>query len=204
MEKDLLSRTLFYARKIVASGADAMITGNWGSDMVGLGKAVIEAGFQNPIYTYYAASDGITKTFGEAGVGKLKLVGEGQLNPPVSDRAAEYTKAFKAQYPDYDIGQPRIANVIEMLAKAIEKAGSATDVVKVGMALEGMEHDSIWGGRVFMRPQDHQAIQNVHILAHTDENIVFDLDNSGFGLLVETSVEMAGMDSATTCEMQRP
>ena len=64
--------------------------------------------------------------------------------------------------------------------------------------------DSIWGGKVMMRPQDHQAIQDVHILAHTDENIVFDLDNSGYGLLVESSVAMASADSATSCEMKRP
>lgn len=193
-----------YARKIVSSGADAMITGNWGSDMVGLGKAVIGAGFKNPIYTYYAASDGITKTFGKDGEGKLKLVMEGQLNPPVSDRAAAYTKGFKAQYPDFDIGQPRIANVMEMLAKAIDKAGSATDMVKVASALEGMEHDSIWGSKITMRPQDHQAIQNVHIMAHTANDVTFDFDNSGFGLKVESTVEMAAADSATSCNMKRP
>ncbi|MEP1208960.1 MAG: branched-chain amino acid ABC transporter substrate-binding protein [Rhizobiaceae bacterium] len=193
-----------YARKIVSSGADAMITGNWGSDMVGLGKAVIEAGFENPIYTYYAASDGITKTFGEAGEGKLKLVMEGQLNPPVSDRAAAYTAKFEAQYPDYDIGQPRIANVIEMLARAINDAGTATDMVKVAKALEGMEHDSIWGTKVVMRAKDHQAIQDVHIAAHTAKDVKFDFDSSGYGLKVESTVKMASADSETSCKMQRP
>ena len=193
-----------YARKIVASGADAMITGNWGSDMVGLGKAVIEGGFKKPIYTYYAATDGITKTFGEAGVGVVKLVGEGQLNPPVSDRADQYTKAFKAKNPETDIGQPRITNVIEMLAKAIETAGSATDVVAVGKALEGMEHEAMFGGMVKMRPEDHQLIQNVNIVAHAKEGVTNDYDNSGFGLVKESTVEMASADSATTCKMERP
>lgn len=193
-----------YARKIVSSGADAMITGNWGSDMVGLGKSVLSAGFKNPIYTYYAAADGITKTFGAAGKGVLKLVGEGQLNPPPSDRADAYAKAFKAKYPETDIGQPRITNVIEMLARAIEAAGSDSDMVKIGSALEGMEHDSIWGTKVKMRASDHQAIQDVHILAHTDENIDHDFDNSGYGLVVEKTVEMASADIATSCKMNRP
>lgn len=193
-----------YARKIVSSGADAMITGNWGSDMVGLGKSVIQAGFKNPIFTYYAATDGITKTFGADGEGVLKLVGEGQLNPPVSDRADSYTKAFKAKNPDLDIGQPRITNVIEMLAKAVEAAGSATDMVKVATALEGMEHDSIWGTKVVMRPQDHQAVQNVHIFSHTKDNIAHDFDNSGYGLKVESTVDMASADAPTTCKMKRP
>ena len=91
-----------------------------------------------------------------------------------------------------------------MLAKAIDAAGTADDVVKVAYALEGMEHDSIWGGKVFMRPQDHQAIQDVHVGAHTDENIRHPLDNSAYGLMDNVKVEMAAMDSPTTCEMKRP
>ena len=192
-----------YARKITASGADAIITGNWGADMVGLGKSVIASGFKGPIYTYYSAANGITKTFGADGKGTIRLIGEGPLNPPSSDRAAAYVTAFKAKNPDFDITQARIANAAEMLARAIAAAGS-TDAAAVGAALEGMEHDSIWGGKIMMRPEDHQAIQDVHIFAHTDENITFDLDNSGYGLLKESTVEMAAADSPTTCEMKRP
>ncbi|MEL7471155.1 MAG: branched-chain amino acid ABC transporter substrate-binding protein [Pseudomonadota bacterium] len=192
-----------YARKIIASGADAIITGNWGADMVGLGKSVISGGFDGPIYTYYAAANGITKTFGEQGKGAINQIGEGPLNPPASDRMKAYVEGFKAKNPDFDITQSRITNAAEMLAKAIAKANS-TDAIAVATALEGMEHDSIWGGKVFMRPEDHQAIQNVHIQSHTDENIVFDLDNSGFGLVAASTVEMAAMDSPTTCKMKRP
>jgi branched-chain amino acid transport system substrate-binding protein len=193
-----------YARKIMASEADAVITGNWGTDMLGLGKAIIEAGFKGPIYTYYAAADGITAAFGEAGKGTLRLVSEGALNPIASERAREYVKAFKAKYPDGNVSQARISNVIEMLAKAIEAAGTADDVVAVASALEGMEHDSIWGGKLTMRPQDHQLIQDVHIFAHTNEGVEFDYDNSGYGLVVESTVENASADIPTTCEMQRP
>ena len=193
-----------YARKIVSSGADAVITGNWGSDMVGLGKAIIEAGFDGPIYTYYAASNGITRTFGEAGKDSIFLVSEGAINPPASDRAKAYVEGFEAKYPDNDVSQARIANVIEMLAKAIEEAGTATDVEKVAYALEGMEHDSIWGGKIVMRAGDHQAIQNVHVQVHTDENITFPLDNSPYGLYASTTVEMASADAPHTCKMKRP
>ncbi|MBO9449698.1 branched-chain amino acid ABC transporter substrate-binding protein [Tropicibacter sp. R16_0] len=192
-----------YGRKIMAAEADAVITGNWGADMLGLGKSILQNGFDGPIYTYYAASTGITAAFGESGVGSLKLVGEGQLNPPVSDRADAYAKAFKEKYPDDDLGQPRIANVIEMLARAINEAGTATDMVAVANALEGMEHDSIWGTKVLMRESDHQAIQAVHVQAHSPD-VAHDFDNSGFGLLTENSVEMASADAPTTCKMKRP
>jgi len=193
-----------YTRKIMAAEADAIITGNWGADMVGLGRSVLENGYTGPLYTYYAAADGITAAFGDAGVGSLKLVAEGQINPPANDRAAAYYEAFKAKYPDGNISQARITNVIEMLAKAINEAGSATDVVKVGYALEGMEHENMWGGTIKMREVDHQLIQDVHIHAHTDEGITFDYDNSGYGIKVEETVTMAAMDSETSCKMRRP
>ena len=193
-----------YARKIIASEADAIITGNWGADMVGLGKSVLENGYQGPLYTYYAAADGITAAFGADGKGSLRLVAEGQINPPASDRAAALYEGFKAKYPDGNVSQGRIFNVIEMLAKAIDEAGTADDVVKVAYALEGMEHDGVWGGKLKMREVDHQLIQDVHIHAHTDEGVTFDYDNSGFGLVAESTVTMAAMDSPTTCEMKRP
>ena len=193
-----------YARKIVASDADAVITGNWGADMLGLGKSIIENGYEGPIYTYYAAGSGITGAFGETGKGVIRLVGEGQVNPPVSDAASAYYTAFKERFPDGNVDQPRISNVIGMLAQAINAAGTADDVVAVANALESMEYDAIFGGKVFMRPNDHQAIQDIHISAHTDENITFPFDNSAFGTFTESTVKMAGLDSPSTCDMKRP
>ncbi|MEO9821717.1 MAG: branched-chain amino acid ABC transporter substrate-binding protein [Paracoccaceae bacterium] len=193
-----------YTRKIMASGADAIITGNWGADMVGLGRSVLENGFEGPLFTYYAAADGITAAFGDAGVGSLKLVAEGQINPPANDRAAAYYDDFKAKYPDGNISQARITNVIEMLARAIDEAGSADDVVKIGYALEGMEHESLWGGKILMRENDHQLIQDVHIHAHSNEGVTFDYDNSGYGLVVDSTVKLAAMDSPSSCKMRRP
>lgn len=193
-----------YSRKIVASAADAVITGNWGADMLGLGKSIIENGFTGPIYTYYAAGSGITGTFGESGKGSIRLISEGQINPPASPEASAFYEAFKAKYPDGNIDQSRISNTIGMLAAAITKAGTADDVVAVASALEGMEFDSMWGSKLFMRPNDHQIIQNMHIQAHTNEGVTFTYDNSDYGVVVESTIEMASMDIPSTCEMQRP
>ncbi|KZY02699.1 MULTISPECIES: branched-chain amino acid ABC transporter substrate-binding protein [unclassified Sulfitobacter] len=193
-----------YARKIVASGADAVITGNWGADMLGLGKSVIENGFDGPIYTYYAAGSGITAAFGESGKDRIRLISQGGINPIASEEARAAYEAFEKKYPDGNIDQSRIFNVIGMLEKAIEQAGTADDVVAVAKELEGMEYETMWGGKLYMRPQDHQLIQDMHVGVHTDENIDFDYDQSGFGVLTESTVEMASMDSPTTCEMKRP
>lgn len=193
-----------YARKITASGADAVITGNWGADMLGLGKALVANGYTGPLFTYYAAGSGITAAFGEAGKDVIRLVTEGQVNPPPTPEAEAYYKAYKAKYPDGNVDQTRIYNVIGMLAAAMEKAGTATDVVAVGKALEGLEYESIWGTKLYMRPEDHQVIQDMHIAKHTNDGVTFDYDGSGFGVVVESTVSMAGMDSATTCKMERP
>ncbi|MGG7565127.1 branched-chain amino acid ABC transporter substrate-binding protein [Rhodovulum sp. DZ06] len=193
-----------YARKIVASGADAVITGNWGTDMLGLGTAIIEAGFDGPIYTYYGAADGITAAFGEAGKGKIRLVSEGQLSPAPNENVVAMLREFEKRYPDGNMSQSRIVNVVGMLAKAIEEAGTADDVVKVAYALEGMEYDSIFGSKLKMRAEDHQIIQDVHIMVHTDEGVVHDYDNSGYAPVVESTVEMASADAPTTCKMRRP
>ncbi|MBO28992.1 MAG: branched-chain amino acid ABC transporter substrate-binding protein [Rhodobacteraceae bacterium] len=193
-----------YARKIVASGADAVITGNWGADMLGLGKSVIENGFDGPIYTYYAAGSGITAAFGESGKDRIRLISQGGINPIASEEARAAYEAFEKKYPDGNIDQSRIFNVIGMLEKAIEQAGTADDVVAVAKELEGMEYETMWGGKLYMRPQDHQLIQDMHVGVHTDENIDFDYDQSGYGVFTESTVEMASMDSPTTCEMKRP
>ena len=193
-----------YARKVVSSGADAVITGNWGADMLGIGKAIIDNGFEGPIYTYYAAGSGITAAFGESGKDKIRLISQGSINPIATEEARDTYNAFLEKYPDGNIDQSRIFNTIGMLAQAITEAGSATDVVAVASKLEGMEYDSMWGGKLFMRPQDHQIIQDMHVGVHTNDNLDFDYDQSGYGVVIESTVEMASMDSPTTCEMKRP
>lgn len=192
-----------YARKIMASGADVIITGNWGSDMVGLGKAVVAAGFDGPIYTYYAAGNGITKVFGEAGKDRIRLVTDTSMNPVASDRLQTYLAAYKEKHPERDINLGRVTNVVEMLAQAIDAAGS-TDPVAVAGKLSGMKFRSIWGKDLIMRADDHQIIQDIYVLKHTDEGVQFDYDASGFGLVLESTVEMASAASKTACVMQRP
>jgi branched-chain amino acid transport system substrate-binding protein len=191
-----------YARKITASGADAIVTANWGTDMVGLGKAVIDAGFTKPIYTLYAAAEGITRTFGKDGVNRIRVVTDGYLNPIKSPEAQAYVDAFKAKYPEYDISRMGPLNAIEMLAQAINKAGTAEDVDKVAYALEGMESSALFGGRMQMRQVDHQIIEDAYIVKHAV--VPNDYDSSGYGLALEDTVAMAGLDSPTTCQMKRP
>jgi branched-chain amino acid transport system substrate-binding protein len=192
-----------YIAKIKASGAQAVITGNWGADMLNLAKAAEDAGLEIPFYTYYAAGNGITKAIGAGGVGKVRLVGEGDANPVSTEAWRDVQKRYKAKYPDEDWTQPRTANTLHMLALAIDKAGS-TDPAKVAAALEGMTYKTLWGDVVTMRASDHQLQMPVRIFVHTNKGIEFDLDNSGYGLRTESTVSAENASTPTTCKMKRP
>jgi branched-chain amino acid transport system substrate-binding protein len=55
-----------YVAKIKASGADTVITGNWGSDLSLLVKAAAEAGLNVKFYTYYANFGGTPTAWARA------------------------------------------------------------------------------------------------------------------------------------------
>lgn len=192
-----------YVTKIASSRADAIITGNWGADMVSLGKAITAAGITAPIYTYYAAYDGITSTIGASGKNQFHMVHEGHFNPPPTEEYAEFVRKFKQRFPNNDISYPRVINAVQMLARAIEAAGS-TEPAAVAAQLEGMEMTSIGGDRIIMRAEDHQLFQAVQISVHTNEGITFDADNSGYGLLTQVSIPLEDTLVEHSCRMRRP
>ncbi|HET7343561.1 MAG TPA: branched-chain amino acid ABC transporter substrate-binding protein [Methylomirabilota bacterium] len=193
-----------YIQKIVASGADAVITGNWGADMVALAKAANDGGLKVPFFTYYAASDGVTAAIGAAGVDRIRLVHDAHPANPNSPKAlADYITGYKKVHPQGDINQVRIHTGMNMLALAIKKAGT-TDADKVAAALEGMEYTNISGDQVIMRRADHQLQMPIYISVHTNKNIKYDFDNSGFGLLLEKKIDREKASQPTTCNMQRP
>jgi branched-chain amino acid transport system substrate-binding protein len=90
-----------------------------------------------------------------------------------------------------------------MLAQAIKRAGT-TDVDKVAAALEGAEFTGLGGEQVVMRRDDHQLQMPIYISVHTNKNIKYDLDASGYGLFLEHKIERDKVTQPTTCKMQRP
>src|SRR2546426_3966148 len=126
-----------YVQKIVASGADAVITGNWGADMIALAKAANDGGLKVPFYTYYAASDGVTAAIGAAGIDRIRP-GHARHpgNPNAPKALGEYITAYKKLHHEGDVNQPRIHTGVNMLALAIKRAGTV-DIDKAAAALEG-------------------------------------------------------------------
>jgi branched-chain amino acid transport system substrate-binding protein len=192
-----------YVTKIGSSGADAVLTGNFGADMVSLARSIIDSGLDIPIYTFYAAFDGITATLGEDGKDLIHLVHNEASNPYTSQVRIDFNRAFKAAYPDRDVTQPRIINGLQMLVNAME-ATQSTDPYDIALAMEDMRYTTMTNDEAWMRPDDHQLIQSLHISVHTDEGIMFDADNSGFGLRTIHSVAPEDTIMEHSCQMRRP
>lgn len=192
-----------YVTKIVSSGADAVLTGNFGADMVSLARSIIDSGLEIPIYTFYAAYDGITATLGEDGKDQIHLVHNETANPIPTEERRAFNLAFKAEHPDRDVTQPRIVNALSMLVKAMEESQS-TEPAAIASALEDMRFTTLTGDQAWMRADDHQLFQSLHISVHTDEGIEFDADNSGFGLRTIHTVAPEDNPIETSCRMRRP
>ena len=192
-----------YVTKIVSSGADAVVTGNFGADMVSLARAIIDSGLDIPIYTFYAAYDGITATLGESGKNKIRLIHNGVANPLPTEARKQLNRDFKIANPNYDITQPRIVNALQMVVTAMEETQS-TDPYDIAIALEDMRFTTIGGEEIWMRGEDHQIFQKLSISVHTDEGVEFDADNSGFGLVTEYQVPLEETIVESSCQMRRP
>jgi len=111
-----------YATKIKASGAQAVITGNWGNDLTLLVKAAREVGYEGKFYTFYGNALGAPAAIGQAGVGRVVAVADWLPNVPGQASAAFY-KAFRQRFPQPsdDYVHMRMQLMIEALVQAIEK-----------------------------------------------------------------------------------
>lgn len=195
-----------YATKIMASGAQAVVTGNWGNDLTLLVKAVREAGFAGSFYTFYGNALGAPAAIGEAGVGRVVAVADWLPNVPTPQSEAFY-RAFRARFPkpSEDYVHMRMQLMVEALAQAIERAGSL-DAVAVARALERADV-ALSGQRGRMRAADHQFQQPLVVGQMERQGapgVQFDVEGSGYGFRVVKTIAAEHAELPTSCKMLRP
>ncbi|HTD06650.1 branched-chain amino acid ABC transporter substrate-binding protein [Undibacterium sp.] len=192
-----------YVAKIKSSGADSVITGNWGNDLALLIKAAKEADLKANFYTYTAYTTGVPTAMGSAGVDRVKNVSNWNINNETY-AGHEIAEAFKKKYNE-DYWLMSSHSVIAMLSKAIKDTGS-TDPVKAAFAMEGMKIKSL-NGEVEMRKTDHQAQQPIYITTWTKANgkdVRYDQENTGYGWKTTQRIDSFVASQPTSCEMKRP
>jgi branched-chain amino acid transport system substrate-binding protein len=148
-----------YVAKIKASGADTVITGNWGADLALLIKAAKDADLKANFYTYYAGTTGVPTAMGASGADRVKSIAYWTPNNETFS-GKEIVEAYKKKYND-DYYAMATYTIVEMLSKAIKDTKS-TDPIKVAFDLEGMKVKSL-NGEVEMRKTDHQLQQPLYI-----------------------------------------
>jgi len=193
-----------YVTKIKASGAQALLTGNWGPDMNLLIKAGIDAGVDLRYYTMYAHLAGGAVAIGPGGDGKVYSVQAFNENiaPEIGNAEAEaWTKEFRAKFP-FDFYAAGFRTIFEFLAAGINKAGSA-DPTKVAYALEDLKIKDFLGFEIRMRKDDHQII-GPYFVGIFKKGVKYDSEKTGLGWATAATVQAKDIEQPTTCKMQRP
>lgn len=199
-----------YVSKIKASGADTVITGNWGNDLTLLVRAAREAGLDASFYTFYGNGLGAPAAIGEAGIGRVRAVAEWHPNAAPESMQRVY-EDFRRRFPQArdDYFQARTVVMIEMLVRAIERAGSIQPLA-VARALSGASYTAADGnplGEVTLRAADHQLIGPLVVSVMDRQGapgVVHDVEGSGFGFRSELRVPPAAAARPTSCRFEWP
>jgi branched-chain amino acid transport system substrate-binding protein len=189
-----------YIAKIKASGADTVITGNWGSDLSLLIKAANENGYNGKFFTYYAGVTGTPTALGNNGAGRVYQIAYNHYN--MGGQMDKWMSEFKAKYND-DFYTGSTIRIFETLSAAMAQAKS-TDPVKVAKALEGIKVKS-FNGEVEIRKADHQLQQPLYmsVWQKADKKYPYSPENTGMTLAPLKEYPNYVSSTPTSCQMKR-
>ena len=194
-----------YVAKIAASGADAVLTGNWGNDLALLIRAAHDTNLRAAFYTTHAWVLGTPAAIGPAGADRVTTVMQWHINDADAGwqkRLLAYRDKYKSQqYLDF----LPIWQTIEMFAAAIERA-KTDDPVRVGYALEGMEYNGP-SGRSWLRAEDHQVMAPIYVTSFVkagQSGVKYETEGTGFGFKTEVKVDADKNVPQMACQMERP
>jgi branched-chain amino acid transport system substrate-binding protein len=190
-----------YVAKIKASGADSVITGNWGSDLALLVKAANDAGLKVNFFTYYAGVVGTPTVLGAQSEGRVFSIA--YIHSNMSGVGRELAEGYKKKYnADWFVGATY--HSFALLSEAMAKAKS-TDPVKVAAAMEGLTFQS-FNGEVQMRKQDHQLQQPLYVSVweKVEPKTPYSVENTGYTFAEVKTYPSYVSSTPTSCEMKRP
>jgi branched-chain amino acid transport system substrate-binding protein len=190
-----------YIAKIKASGADTVLTGNWGSDLTLLIKSANDAGLNVKFLTYYAGVTGTPTALGATAAGRVFGVAYSHSNMPGD--VGKLGDAFKAKFND-DYYTHATYHAFALMSAAMAQAKS-TDPAKVAAAMEGLKFKS-FNGDVEMRKADHQLQQGLFITVwkKADAKAPYSVENTGYNFQPIKAYESYVASTPTSCQMKRP
>lgn len=192
-----------YVAKIAATGADTVITSNWGTDLTLFFKSAKDFGLNINYFTMNANNPGTPAQIGAWGEGKVGVLWNWVHNAPTPELEKIYID-YKKKYND-DFIFAAHWNTMNMLREAMRNAKS-TDPKKVAFALEGMTYKSPMG-EVKMRKTDHQLEAPLYLgvwAKKGSKGVKYDAENTGYGFRTEAAWDNYISAQPTSCQMKRP
>ena len=190
-----------YVAKIKQSGADTIVTGNWGADLTLFVKALNDAGLKLPLYTYYAAVTGTPTVLASGGEGEVYQISYAHSN--YSGVMGQLANDFQKKFGD-DFYTFSIYNGLVLMADAMAKAKS-TDSVKVAAAMNGMRFKG-FNGDSEMRKSDNQMQQGLYISKwqKVDKKYPYSVEKTGYTFAPVKYIEAYVASTPTSCQMKAP
>jgi branched-chain amino acid transport system substrate-binding protein len=192
-----------YIAKIKASGADTVITSNWGTDLTLLLKAAKDYGLNINFFTMNANNPGVPAQMGSWGENKVSVIWNWGHNAPTPELEKIYIAYQKQSNEDFIFAAHY--NIVHMLTAAMDKAKS-TEPKAVAYALEGMKFKSPVG-EVEMRKTDHQLLAPLFMgmwAKQGSKGVKYDAEKTGYGFRSEVVWDAYVSAQPTSCQMKRP
>jgi branched-chain amino acid transport system substrate-binding protein len=196
-----------YVAKIKESGADTVVTGNWGNDLLLLIKAAADSGYKGKFLTTALDQPGNIAAAGDAALGDYTVQ---HYFPDGNDgKSAAFGELYKSKVGDYPYNiQGDTVNGVWALGESLKalkaKAGDKVNVKNIALAMEKVKVESSMGP-VTMRSADHQALTPTAVaVVSKDAKYKFDDTDKGFKTVKLVSGKDATGPVQASCKMERP
>lgn len=191
-----------HVQRIKASGAQAVVTGNWGTDIRQLVLAMQKAGLNLPLIGYYPGLTGTPTELARAQA-TMPVIQVAYQHTNQEGPAAELMAEFRRRHGE-DLVVLASYDGLEMLGQAMYRIGS-TEPTRVAARLSGMIFSG-FSGPVQMRADDHQLLKGLYISRWQKTTPAFPngAEGTDHAFVPLQYVPGSQISGPTTCEMQRP
>lgn len=191
-----------HVRRVRESGAQALVTGNWGADMRGLVKALQDEDLRIPLLAYYPALTGTPQLLSRHG-DRLPVYQVAYNHSNQEGAVGELAGAFRQRYGE-DLVVYAAYDGMVMLTQAMAFTGS-TDPRDVAPRLSGMVFPG-FNGPVHLRADDHQLQKGLYISRWqpVDRQHPRDAEGTGYTFAPVKFIPGSSLSTPVRCQMQRP
>lgn len=191
-----------HVERIKASGAQALVTGNWGVDLRRLVKALQAQDVTIPLFAYYPALKGTPEALAQGGE-RMPVYQVAYNHSNQEGPIGALATAFRQRHGE-DLTVYASYDGLEMLAQAMAYAGS-TDPERVAARLSGMIFQG-FNGPVHLRADDHQLQKGIYISRwqKTDARHPLGAEGTAYTFAPVQFLPASRISGATRCQMRRP